>query len=134
MTPDKDLSAWMLKMRPAANFMDERHKELCFQEGDHHLEVDTAYSNAADGLEAAIAICSRLKSGQLITLAAHTEAVQAAVAKAVEAEREACARLAVRKDAPKWLNFEGTGIWRMGWKAAMKHKNSAIRARKGDAL
>ena len=37
------------------------------------------------------------RSGQLLTLADHERAVQAAVAKAVEAEREACADLAVNR-------------------------------------
>ncbi|MDO8982999.1 hypothetical protein [Cypionkella sp.] len=59
----------------------------------------------------------------------HNAAVQAAVAKAVEAEREACARIA-RGLRDQWRCANGFE----GFATGAKIIDDAIRARKGDAL
>lgn len=69
------------------------------------------------------------RSGQLITLAEHTSVVQAAVAKAVEAERAACADVA-RRLRDQWRCANGFE----GFATGAKIIDDAIRARKGDAL
>ena len=69
MTPDKDLSARLAELRSLSDDSDDAQTAFI-------RELSSAY-----------------RSGQLITLADHERAVQAAVAKAVEAEREACAAI-----------------------------------------
>ncbi len=73
MTADQDLSARLDAMKEPALQYDSVQDEF-------HAALDAAY-----------------RSGQLITVADHERAVQAAVAKAVEAEREACADVAVNR-------------------------------------
>ena len=70
MTADQDLSARLDAMKEPALQYDSVQDEF-------HAALDAAY-----------------RSGQLITIADHKRAVQAAVARAVEAEREAAAQIA----------------------------------------
>ena len=73
------------------------------------------------------------RSGQLITLADHLEAVQAAVAKAAEVEREACARLA-DLSAQSFVTAAPKISADLGIDQMYRGLSAAIRARKGDAL
>jgi hypothetical protein len=75
------------------------------------------------------------RSGQLITLADHNDAVQAAVAKAVEAERDRADSVAL--ECSVWSMPQGvhtTDEWRRGVTDARRDIAAAIRARKGDAM
>lgn len=65
------------------------------------------------------------RAGKLITEAECQRRVDAAV----QAERDACAKVQIRKTAPNGLDYWAVFVWRRGWKSAMKHKNAAIRAR-----
>jgi len=77
------------------------------------------------------AMWTAYRSGQIITIADHERAVQAAVAKAVEAERQACALLATGK--AKEVDDQKAEYYG-GWLVACSDISAAIRARKGDAL
>ena len=80
MTPDQDLSARLAKLMQAVKSA----------QNDTDCGVTPFLNKRALYIEALIAAHT---SGQLITLADHTAAVQAAVEKAVEAEREAAKSL-----------------------------------------
>ena len=74
-------------------------------------------------------------TGQLITLADHTAAVQSAVAKAVDAERDRADSVAL--ECSVWSMPQGvhtTDEWSRGVTDARRDIAAAIRARKGDAL
>lgn len=38
-------------MKESVDFLRAQHHQLCFENGDHPDEIDTAYSHAADALE-----------------------------------------------------------------------------------
>lgn len=99
----------------------------------------------ADDAAFAEMLVNAYRSGQLITLSDHTAAVQAAVAKAVEAERLQCARRANRvplfgnSSAEQHASLEMACAIRDAILPdadfmAMCKDEAAIRARKGDAL
>ena len=104
MTPDQDLSAphiewpdeiWALEL--GEHDMRGEHVYSVFatvarwegdREGQYHRYVDGDTLDSLKKYHAAL-----IENGQLLTLADHNAAVQAAVAKAVEAERDACAEI-----------------------------------------
>ena len=101
MTPDQDLSA------PQIEWPDEIWAESDFEGGfgiyrtGFFATVDQPCKHAKyvhhgihDSLKKYHA--TMIENGQLITMADHNASVQSAVAKAVEAEREACAEIASR--------------------------------------
>lgn len=91
MTPDQDLSARLAELRTKTTDEDLHEDGRYFMEYFNDLTKcwhgDTGnFDNRHDGNMIA-ALWNAYRSGQLITLADHERAVQAAVAKAVEAER-----------------------------------------------
>jgi len=80
------------------------------------------------------ALHNAYRSGQIITLADHTAAVQAAVAKAVEAEREAIAAMLDRRAAQFPDDSEGDNHNTNAAYMVRMRSEPAIRARKGDEL
>lgn len=117
MTPDQDLSARLGKLAKIA-------------QGD----------GLGDGWPLRNALHDAYRSGQLITLADHTAAVQAAVAKAVEAERAACAMVLdmdacdCEEDALRFRSGTNPHHSRMAKAETARKYAAAIRARKGAAL
>lgn len=113
MTPTPDIA---LAARLAKLVQDEKYAADFQARSDAVIELRERLENAFD-------------DGQLITLADHNAAVQAAVAKAVEAERDACAEVAAE--------FIHRRLYDAKMPACSYHSRdiaAAIRARKGDAL
>ena len=149
MTPDQDLSA------PQIEWPDEIWAESDFEGGfgiyrtGFFATVDQPCKHAKyvhhgihDSLKKYHA--TMIENGQLITLADHERAVQAAVAKAVEAsvnaENEACAKMLDNEaddyeaDASRFRGGTDPHHFRMNLASTARKYAAAIRARKGDAL
>ena len=135
MTPDKDLSA------PQIEWPDEIWAECDFDGGfgiyrtSFFATVDQPCEHAKyvhqgihDSLKKYHA--TMVENGQLITLADHERAVQAAVAKAVEAERAECITIADDHMISHMPLVCDEDEWRADEAAKIA---AAIRARKGDA-
>ena len=93
-TPDTALAARLAELRTEATDEDLHEDGRYFMEYFNDLtrcgHGETGnFKNSHDGSMIA-ELWNAYRSGQLITLADHTAAVQAAVAKSVEAERAAC--------------------------------------------
>ena len=104
---------------------------------DAMLEPALQYDSVQDEFHGALD--TALRSGQLITLADHTAAVQAAVAKAVEAavnaENEACAKLLNNEaddyeaDASRFRGGTDPHHYRMDLATTARKYAAAIRSR-----
>lgn len=102
MTPDQDLSARLAELLALS---------------------DSPNDPPNDAIRYDIACGDAYRSGQLITLADHERAVQAAVAKAVEAERAACAIIG-RAAVNECRELEETDL-----RSVREHVAAAIRSR-----
>jgi len=141
-TPDPALAARLAELT-AKTTDEDLHEEgryfmEYFRDLTHCSHGDSGnFDNRHDGNMIA-ALWNAYRSGQLITLADHTAAVQAAVAKAVEAEADKADNMATqwgkRRDAAWAKNASEEAHVFDGMALAALTVADAIRSRKGDAL
>ena len=143
-TPDPTLAKLLLELSVKST-QDPLNEDGRYFNGDWHEDLtqcshgDTGnYSNKRDGQFIA-ALWNAYRSGQLITLADHERAVQAAVAKAVEAsvnaENEACAKMLDNEaddyeaDASRFRGGTDPHHYRMDLATTARKYAAAIRSR-----
>ena len=66
MTDQTPTRAEVEAQRRAASFLRSQHKQLCFEQGDHKDEVDTAYSLGADAIERCTALRERAEAAERV--------------------------------------------------------------------